>query len=216
MPTRAVDRGRSRGRRLVQDICREIDRARQDRGLTYAAVGRAAALSGQHVGRTCRGQRLDVSLVRLAELGAVVGLDLAARAYPGGAPVRDRAHAALRDRLRARLSPSLRWRLEVPVIPIAGSNDQRAWDATISGPDWVVGVEADTHVTDVQALERRVALKQRDGGIAIVLLLLADTVHHQRVLGSTRKLSGFETPARGVLHALGRGRVPPGSAVICL
>ena len=201
---------------MVQDICREIDRAREDRGLTFAALGRGVGLSGQHVGRLCRGEAIDVSLMHLAELASVVGLELSARAFPGGSPVRDGAHGALLERLRSRLSPSLRWRLEVPVVGIAGAGDQRAWDATIGGSDWVAGVEAETHVVDVQALERRIALKQRDGGVGLVVLLLSDTTHHQHVLAAAPKLIGFETPARSALRALRRGCRPPGNAVLSL
>lgn len=216
VPTRAVDRGRALGRRLLQDLCRELDRAKIDRGLSYAAIGRALGLSGQQVGRICRGLVPDVSLIRLAEIATVVGLDLSARAYPGGSPLRDRAHVALLERLHVRLSSSLRWRLEVPVVATPSMRDQRAWDATISGPDWVTGVEAETHITDLQALERRLALKQRDSGIAVVLLLLSDSTHHQRVLASAPRLAGFETTARAALRALGRGERPPGSAIVCL
>jgi len=200
----------------VLDVCGEIDRARTDRGLSYASIGRAVGLTGQHAARICLGLVTDVSLIRLAELSAVVGLDLSARLYPGASPLRDRGHAALLGRLSARVSPLLRWRTEVPVVTIAGSSDQRAWDATISGPGWVVGVEAETHVTDMQALERRVALKQRDGGITLVVLLLSDTTHHQRVLGSGVGLAGFPTPARTLLRALARAKPPPGSAIVCL
>jgi transcriptional regulator with XRE-family HTH domain len=216
MPIRAVDRGRALGRRLVHDLCREIDQAARDRGLTYAAIGRAIGLSGSHVGRICRGMVLDVSLVRLAELATVVGLDLAARTYSGGSPLRDRAHLALLERLRRRLSPTLQWRTEVPVVAMAGTRDQRAWDATISGRGWLVGIEAETHVTDVQALQRRVALKQRDSGVDVVLIVLADTSHHQRLLASAPTIAGFTTPPRVAFGALGRGEMPPGSAVLSL
>ena len=155
-------------------------------------------------------------MIRLAELAALVGLDLTGRTYPGGTPLRDAAHTALLRRLRARLAPSLVWRTEVPVIDLPGVGDQRAWDATISGPRWTVGVEAETHVSDLQALERRLALKRRDAGIHVVVLLLNDTAHHQRLLASVHPLAAFPTSARVALRALSRGFPPSGSAIVSL
>lgn len=67
-------------------------------------------------------------------------------------------------------------------LPSAGFVDRRAWDAGIDGPGVCVRIDAETHVGDVQAIERRVAIKQRDGGEPCVLLLLADTRHHRALL----------------------------------
>ena len=102
------------------------------------------------------------------------------------------------------------------MIDLRGVGDQRAWDATISGPRWTVGVEAETHVSDLQALERRLALKRRDGGIHVVVLLLNDTAHHQRLLASVHPLAAFPTSARVALRALSRGFPPSGSAIVSL
>jgi transcriptional regulator with XRE-family HTH domain len=216
VPTRAAIRGRALGQRLVQRLSTEIDNAARDRGLSYASIGRATGLSGQQVGRICRGEAGEVSLVRLTELATVVGLDLAARTYSGGTPLRDRAHAALLERLRARLPVSLHWRTEVPIVQMPGAPDQRAWDAMISGPSWLVGVEAETRVADLQALERRLALKRRDGAVDAVILLLNDTRHHRILLDSVPALAGFAMPARAALRALGRGERPSGDAVVRL
>ena len=103
---------------------------------------------------------------------AVLGLELSLKAYPAGHPLRDAAHVALLDRLRARLSPRLTWRSEVP---LANASDRRAWDACIWASGLVIGVEVETRIRDLQAIERRLALKKRDGAVASVLLLLADT-----------------------------------------
>ena len=67
---------------------------------------------------------------------------------------------------------TLRWRTEVPLL-IPG--DLRAWDATIVGPGFGVGVEAETRLRDLQAAARRTNLKQRDGELDHVILLVADT-----------------------------------------
>ena len=50
-----------------------------------------------HATRIERGETASVSLLRLAELCAVVGLDLSARAYPGGRPLSDARHARQLD-----------------------------------------------------------------------------------------------------------------------
>lgn len=144
------------------DLTAELRRARTDRGLSQAEVGRAVGLSGQQVSRIERGLVPDVSVAGICRLLAVVGLELSARAYPAGEPIRDRAHRALLGRFRQRLHRSLRWRTEVP-LPIGG--DLRAWDGHVSGAGWHVGVEAETRPTDLQALERRLALKLRDGAV---------------------------------------------------
>jgi transcriptional regulator with XRE-family HTH domain len=218
--SRAVDRGTARGRRIVVELCREIEEARLDRGLSYASIGRALGLSGQQVGRICRGQSPELGVVRLAQLLAVVGLDLSARAFPGGPPIRDAGHVALLERLRARLGPGFVWRTEVPVAPMSidGAPDLRAWDVTLSGRGFMVAVEAETHVRDLQALERRIALKLRDGVVAGVILLLSDTQHHQIMLreAGTSLRAAFPVSARKALRRLANGEPPEGNAILLL
>src|SRR5207253_11174737 len=132
-----------------------------------------------------------------AQLFALVGLDLSARGFPSGQPLRDAGHVALLGRLQARLAPGLRWRTEVPIVPasVEGARDFRAWDAVVSGVGWAIGVEAETHVRDVQALQRRLALKQRDGAMEVVILVLADTRHHRELMsaGGSALRSAFPT-----------------------
>jgi hypothetical protein len=92
-----------------------------------------------------------VPLAELWPMGAVVGFELSAHAYPSGAPLRDQAHAALLERLRRRLHPGLRWATE---IPLPNPGDLRAWDALISGAGFRIGTEAETQARDGQELER--------------------------------------------------------------
>jgi hypothetical protein len=142
-------------------------------------------------------------------------MELSVRAYPKGHPVRDTAHLGLLEALRSRLHPSLRWRTEVP-LPIAG--DLRAWDALIGGRGWDVAVEAETRPPDLQALDRRLALKQRDGGVDQVVLLLADTRHnHELVRGNDAWIATrFADPGRRALELLAAGANPGGSAMVFL
>ena len=105
-------------------------------------------------------------------------------------------------------------RTEVP-LPIDG--DLRAWDAMIRGADWRRPAEAETVLDDIQALERKLALKVRDGGADGVILVIADTPRNRRVLAAAPgTFSAFDRNARGVLSALAAGREPRGSSLILL
>lgn len=210
-----------RGRQLVASICREIEDARVDRGLSYAALGRALGISGQQAARICQGRSPRVAIARLTELCALVGLDLAARTFPGGQPLRDGAQQALLGRLRLRIGAATRWCDEVPVVAAAAAGarpDRRAWDAVISGQGWQAAVEAETNVRDVQALLRRLALKQRDGDVeGGVLLVLNDSRHHRELLqwhGAILR-EAFPIGAREALARLSRGQAP-GSAIVLI
>jgi transcriptional regulator with XRE-family HTH domain len=197
----AVSVGADRARRIAAELTTELRRARIDRGLSQADVGRAVGLSGQQVSRIERGLAPDVSITGLCRLLAVVGLEVSARAYPTGEPIRDRAHVALLGRFRQQLHRSLRWRTEVP-LPIAG--DLRAWDGHVSGAGWRIGVEAETRPTDLQALERRLALKLRDGCVDAVILVLANPRHNRALVQAHRDelVERFPVPGRRALDAL--------------
>jgi hypothetical protein len=130
-------------------------------------------------------------------------------------------------RLRARLSTTLAWRLEVPVVTwSAGPNpsggratlDRRAWDAIIEGRDWGVAVEAETRLFDIQALERRIALKQRDGAVAVVILLVNDTANNRRILqlDDLGLRDRFPGSARSALKQLAAGLPPAASTLLVL
>lgn len=212
---RPVDVGAARGRAMVADLARDLREARLDRGLSQDAVATAAGLSGARLSRIERGLVATLSIDQASRLLAVVGLELSARAYPAGSPMRDAAHTALLGRLRGRLHGSLRWRTEVP-LPIAG--DLRAWDAVITGPGWWSGVEAETRPRDMQALLRRVALKARDGGADLVLVVLTDSRHDRDLVRSHRDdlATRFPIVGRRALELLAAGVRPDGSAVVIL
>lgn len=142
-------------------------------------------------------------------------MDLSVRAFPGGAPLRDVAHVALLGRFRARLHRDLRLLTEV-ALPIEG--DPRAWDGMVAGAGDRTGVEAETRLSDVQALLRRISLKQRDGEVARVVLLLSDTAGNRAAVHTADELlrNAFPTPARAAMSALAAGTHPPGSALVFL
>jgi transcriptional regulator with XRE-family HTH domain len=211
---RAVDRGRRRGRDLTRLLVGEYRLGRIEHGLSQTAIGSAVGLSDSEISRIETGQRTDVPLELMSALLAVVGKDLAANAYPVGAPLRDSAHLALLERLRSIVAPSFRWLTEVPIRP----GDLRAWDAVLAQPACRIGVEAETRVRDAQAVERSVQLKIRDSGVERAILLLSDTRHHRELLRDLGPhLAGsFPLPSRAAIEALRGGRDPGANAIVLL
>jgi len=203
---------------MPRGICRRSrrssEKARLAAGLSQSHVGRTVGISHAGVSRIERALAPSVPLGRLDAMAAVVGLQLSVRLYPAGRPVRDAGQLALLERLRLRLAPNLTWRAETPV-PIPG--DMRAWDASIDGPGWTAFVDAETRIRDVQALERRTALKARDTGTDRVILLIADTRSNRAILSSVGgSLIADALPGRTILAALEAGRDPGGSGILLL
>lgn len=212
---RPVDRAARLSHRALTTLGDEVREARTGAGLSQAAVGAAAGVSHTTVGRIERGRQLGADVPLPSRVCAAVGLDLSVRAFPGGDPIRDVAQVRLLARLRDRLGPGLSWRTEVP-LPAVG--DPRAWDAMVGDGQATAGVEAETRIRDAQALDRRIGLKRRDGGISEVILLVADTVANRRALSASREAlrASFPLDGREILRALAAGRVPSGSGILVL
>jgi transcriptional regulator with XRE-family HTH domain len=211
---RRLDRGRRRARAALAAVGDELQEVRLAAALTQREVGDAVGISHAGVSRIERGLAKRVPYETLVLIGAVLGLDLPLRTFPAGEPVRDAAQLALVASLRRLLAPTLGWRMEVPLrVP----SDRRAWDAVIEGRGWRVAVEAETPLRDVQALSRRIGLKQRDDRTDIVILLVADTRHNRHVLrlAAPDLAATFPTSGRALMQALSEGRQPAGSAIVC-
>jgi len=226
-------------RETTQAIGREVRIARLAAGLSQRRLGRLVGRSHSVIGRLERGVSRTLDLRLLAVISAVLGLDLVVRLYPAGEPVRDRAHLVLLERLRRRVHASLAWRTEDPG-PRWG--DRRAADATIRsalpfpgssavmgpsaalGPSAAIGmstgmamVEAETRLSDLQALERRVRTKARDLGATSVILLVANTRHNRAVLDAYPEFRMmYPVSARECLRAIAEGRLPEGDALVLL
>lgn len=144
-----------------------------------------------------------------------VGLDLSVRAYPAGKGIRDEAQLALIGRLKALVQHRWNWRTEVPV-PLPG--DQRAWDVVLRGSGVTIGVEAESRLRDIQALDRRVMLKLRDSGLDQVVILVAATRSNRTILRevSDSLRSNYPIPSRQGLDALVSGRDPGGNSILVL
>ena len=100
-------------------------------------------------------------------------------------------------------------------MPIEG--DRRSADAVIGLEALEAMVEAETHLDDIQALERGIAAKQRDLGVGRVILLVADTRHNRAVIEGVPELRRrFPIGTRACLFALAAGRDPGGDGLVIL
>jgi transcriptional regulator with XRE-family HTH domain len=191
-------RASSRIRRLVGD---EIRSPRIEAGLSQDHVARAAGVSKAEVSRVERAIAPWLTIDELCRLAAPLGLDVSIRLFPGGPRIRDRAQVPLLERLHRELSRELKWMVE-----------------TITGEGWRVAVEAESRLHDLQAVERRIALKRRDDGGVVVLLLVNDTRINRQALavGATSLRALLPLDARAMLSALRGGRYPAESGIILL
>ena len=197
-------------RRAIEDVVA----GRHSAGLSLRTIGAACGVSRSAIDRMESHRADSVDIVLLASMAASVGLDLRLRAYPAGDAIRDAGQQRLLDRLQRRLHASLRFPTEVP-LPIEG--DLRAWDAMIRGEDWRIAVEAETVLDDIQAVERKLALKQRDGRIDHVMLLVADTLRNRRALAAAPgAFVMFSRDSRAILRTLAEGRDPGVSGIVIL
>lgn len=182
-------------------------------------MGAAVGLSAAQLSRIERGLVPTASVMQLARIGAVVGLDVRVRAYPGPDPIRDAGHVRVFERLRRQISPAIQVRIEVP-LPLPG--DLRAWDASLDslieggGRRRSLRVEVETRITDAQAQIRRIALKMRDAQVDHVLVVVADTPANRRAVSAAWAAIGsmFPISRRTALSALAEGRYPGGSSLV--
>ena len=206
--------GARRSRLLRVRVGEELFVARRTRGISLRELGRRIGVGEHRVARAERGDPGALTIDLAARLAPALGLVLAVQLYPDGDPVRDRAHLALIGRLRTRLGVGSRLRVEVPV-PIAG--DRRSGDAMLDVEGGSVLIEAETHLGDLQAIERKGAAKARDLGATRLVLLVADTRHNRAVIRLHPELrERFPVPARACLAGLSAGRDPGCDALVLL
>ena len=172
-------------------------------------------MSRSMLGRIERAELPEVTVRQLSMACASVGLKFVGTAYPDDDPVRDAAHGRLLERFRARMPPGTTWRTEVP-LPIEG--DARAWDATAELRRALMAIEAEMRLDDMQALERKLKRKMRDGGIAVLILLVAETRRNRDVLATHRGAlrETFPLDARAIPGALDKGRLPSAGGIVIL
>jgi transcriptional regulator with XRE-family HTH domain len=203
------------GRRLQAELGADLREARIARGLRQVDVARATGVSDARIGRVERGRLDGLALAELARHGAAVGLRLHARLYPTGGGLRDRAQLDLLRRLRGRIGEGWTWQLEAPIhLP----GDLRAFDALLRNGQAAVAVEAITRLRDAQAQLRDLSLKQRDGGIERLVLLIKASHANRRALASGADIlaTTFPLGTKATLAALSGGRDPGQNGIILL
>lgn len=209
-----VARADRRARQALDRLGGELRDGRLAAGLTLREIAPAVGLSTAEASRIERGAAPWVSLETLTRYGAIVGLDLWTRLYPGGEPARDAAHLALLMATRPIIGPGLAMRTEVP---IGDARDQRAWDVVITdGRGDRAAMELETRIVDVQALLRRLALKHRDGGIETIVLVLADTRSNRAAHAAARAAFDGDYPLDDATlrRTLEAGRLPSAGGVL--
>jgi transcriptional regulator with XRE-family HTH domain len=193
----------------------ELRLGRIDRGLSQDFVAAEAGMSRSQLGRIERAQVAGLRIEQVCRVAAAVGLAVSVSAHPDGDPARDRGQLRLERRLRPILPPGAGWQTEVP-MPIPG--DRRAWDAVVTMVGRRGGFEFEMKVTDIQSLQRRLALKLRDGAVDVMVLVVADTAANRRILREHREELRELLPldSREVLACLRAGRLPGANGIVVL
>ena len=210
---RARDSGRRNAQRIRQQLDAELRDARLSAGLSQERIAKVSGVSQPVVSRVERAERV-ATIETIALLCAALGLRLSIKLYPDGSPVRDASQLRLLGRLRAQIHAIWVWASEVLV---GTTGDQRAWDVRLSGPG-TIGIDAETRLHDLQALQRRCEAKARDSGVDRVVLLVADTHHNRRVLCEHRETlrSTFPLDTKAVMAALRAGELPATNGIVVL
>jgi hypothetical protein len=83
---------------------------------------------------------------------------------------------------------------------------------------WRTEARKETRIRDIQALVRRIRLRERDGGVDTIVIVLADSSANRRLAGALREALGadYETSPRQVMSALRAGQPLPASGVVLL
>ncbi len=172
-------------------------------------------MSRAQYGRIERVEIVGLTLEQACRAAEAVGLRLGARLFPADDPARDARQTKGLGRLHGFVPPGARWRTEV-VFRIPG--DRRAWDATIDHLGRRAGCEMENVISDVQALQRKLALKLRDGEVDVLILVVADTEGNREVLRRHREELRALLPldTRQILDCLRRGRLPGASGIVVL
>ena len=211
---RAVDEGSRKGRQLTLMIGAEVSSARRMAGISQDTLAATVGLSGSEVGRIERGEAPWLTVVQASRLLKALGLDLWAKLYPAGAPLRDAGHLRLLAEFEARLPATVEC---VREWPIPNDRDRRAFDILLRGMPRRTAVECETNLHDLQALERDINGKRRDGGIERMILLVRDSRRNRTILRGAEALRrSFPLETRAAMAALARGRDPGADGIVVL
>lgn len=162
------------------------------------------------------GKLAHLTIGRASRIGAVLGLDVSVKAYPGASAVRDVAQASRLQRLIANVGRPLTWRAEVPLPRTTDRVELRSHDLVLFGDGERTAVEHEAKLYDIQAQLRRFALKQRDDPTEHFLLVVADTRANRRILrGFADRFADLPRLRTSmVLATLRAGRHPPSGIIL--
>ena len=208
---RALALATRQGERFLHDLGSEFREARIALGLSQAHVALACRMPRVRYSQVEAGTVRTLSIIEVARVASVLGLDPMIRLYPGGVPLRDRAHAERLRRVLAAVRTPLISRTEVPLPSIAGRRELRAWDAMLLGHGERTAVELEMRLRDSQAAERRISLKRRDDPTEHFVLAIADTRTNRRVLATLgdRIADLSRVKSAAVFAAFAAGTHPP-------
>ena len=208
------ERGIQRGSRLVRDLATEWHGLRLAAGVSQKELARALGISRETYSRIERGKTPAVTVARAAAITAILGSELSVKTYPIGQPIRDKGQLAVLERFEQPLAPT--WRV-THEAPMSVPGDLRAWDVRLDGPV-SIGIEAETRPYDLQALERRMHLKERDSGVRRMLLLVPSTDRNRALLRSALPMlrRTFPLATREVMRALRDGNDPGANGIVVL
>ena len=218
MPSREQRSSRAtyRIRADIQKLGADVRERRMRAGLTLEDVGRAVGVSASSVFRTERAIGLAARPEQLARHADAVGLRLRILAFPSNDPIRDAPQVRLIRAFRSRIGDALKMEVESPVVVVPGSGDRRAFDALIRLAHVSCGVEAYTRFHDCQGQLREAMLKQRDAGVARLVIVVQATHANRRAVAAARDLISLNFPlaTRAVLSALRDGRDPGANGLV--
>jgi transcriptional regulator with XRE-family HTH domain len=204
---------------LIGRMATEVRGARLTAGVSQLQLAAEAGSSDSAIARLEAGQRKDLGIIELSEIASVLGYEVSVGLHPIGDPVRDKGQLACGRRFDAFLSD--RWRVTDETL-LPGTGEQRAWDKLLrlvdASPRYLVGVDIESRVWDVQAMVRRTRARERDGQVDAILIVLADTAHNRRVADELRSVLGpaYATGPRRLFGGLRAGERLVGSGVVLL
>ena len=192
---------------------REIRARRRTAGLSQRALGQLVGISQGEISRIEGATAPWLSVGTASAILSCLGLRLWAKVYPAGPPLRDAGHLRLLSDFEARLHPRIEARREWPIPDGSG----RAVDLVLACTRKRVGVEAETLIADLQDLERELNLKQRDGNLDSMILLVRGSRRNREILrGADAFRRAFPLSTRAVLAALAAGGAPDGNGIVLL
>ena len=209
-------RGRRRGLALASRTLQELRERRQVLGISQPFLARELNYSQPWLWRL-EALQVQATVVDLAEIASLLGLELSITLHEIGDPIRDKGQQALGSRFD--VIPSPLWQSTAETL-LPNPGDRRSWDRllrlTTSERRHLVGVDLESRIRDVQALVRRTRFRERDGHVDVILIVLSNSATNTHLVGQLRDALGSEygTSPRAILSALRRGVPLPGSGVI--